>query len=480
MRTDWVLIGRLARELEERLAGARVDDAGLLADGRIALTLRRRGAPCALAIDLFATPPRITLEDEELGVLEEPGFVRALAKALRGMTLRAVASRRYDRLIRMTFATRSRFGVGDELELMIELVPRFGNAVLVKNGSIVAAYKEFSPAQNARRAVQGGAPYALPPLPPNPITLDPPALPEDAVVLDAFAAMHADDVRNAESERSERYRNVLLRRVDERERKLRGELEALARKRDAASRRDDLRVAGEEIFARLHELTEAEREEAKERAAALFAAYKKLGQSLPHVGARERTVNAMLQTLETLRWEAERSAPEDLADTQAAVDAVERRPARKASQPPRKRKRRMLELRTPRGSRVVVGRSPVENADLTFRVARPNDLWFHAQNTPGAHVILSRDDRGGVPEEDLEIAASLAAFYSKGQKGASTPVDYTQRKHVRKQRDAPPGLVWYTHAKTILAQPYSMESLREDPAAGRATMGSSHRESEEV
>jgi predicted ribosome quality control (RQC) complex YloA/Tae2 family protein len=119
----------------------------------------------------------------------------------------------------------------------------------------------------------------------------------------------------------------------------------------------------------------------------------------------------------------------------------------------------LLELRTPGGSRIVIGRSPVENAELTFHVARPDDLWFHAQGVPGAHVILSRDDRGRAPDEDLQAAASLAAFYSKAQAAASAPVDYTLRKHVRKQRAAPPGLVWYTHAKTIVAQPQSVECL---------------------
>ena len=119
----------------------------------------------------------------------------------------------------------------------------------------------------------------------------------------------------------------------------------------------------------------------------------------------------------------------------------------------------MLELRTPAGSRIVVGRSPVENAELTFHLARPDDLWFHAQGVPGAHVILSRDDRGRVPDEDLQVAASLAAFYSKAQAAASAAVDYTLRKHVRKQRAAPPGLVWYTHAKTIVTQPQSIGGL---------------------
>ncbi len=101
----------------------------------------------------------------------------------------------------------------------------------------------------------------------------------------------------------------------------------------------------------------------------------------------------------------------------------------------------------------MVGRSPIENADLTFRVARPNDLWFHAKGTPGAHVILRRSDRAETPDEDLQTAAALAAYYSKARGSLAVPVDYTLRKHVRKQRAAPPGLVWYTQARTILAKP---------------------------
>jgi predicted ribosome quality control (RQC) complex YloA/Tae2 family protein len=78
---------------------------------------------------------------------------------------------------------------------------------------------------------------------------------------------------------------------------------------------------------------------------------------------------------------------------------------------------------------------------------------------PGAHVILSRDDRTSAPIEDLELAAALAAYYSRAKASATVPVDYTLRKHVRKQRAAPPGLVWYTHARTIVAEPKSLETM---------------------
>ncbi|HLY03327.1 MAG TPA: NFACT RNA binding domain-containing protein [Candidatus Cybelea sp.] len=456
MRTDWVLIGRLARELEARLSGGRIQDAGLLPDGRTALVFRRGGERCVLAIDLFSSPPLVTLGQDELGILEEPGFVRTLARSLKGMALTSVAARRFDRLLRLRFSARSRFGVGEELDLYLELVPRFGNIVLVKGEIVVAAYKEFTPAENPRRAIAGGSPYALPPLPENPSTIDEP--PEGSV-LELFARARVEQTRHAQHARDVRRRDALLRRLRDREGKLRDELQGLSGKRAAAQRREELRARGESIFATLHTLAPDEREAAKELAGKLFAEYKKLGSTLPHIADRERAVGAALQIVDTLRWEAERAGSDDLQDVETAIDEMQRRKRVTPRPAARKRKRRMLELRTPRGSRIVVGRSPVENAELTFHLARPDDLWFHAQGVPGAHVILSRDDRARVPDEDLQAAASLAAFYSKAQAAASAPVDYTLRKHVRKQRAAPPGLVWYTHAKTIVTQPQSMDSL---------------------
>jgi predicted ribosome quality control (RQC) complex YloA/Tae2 family protein len=451
MLTDWVLIARLAHELKERLTGARLDDAGLLPDGRIALSLRRRGQRALLALDLYAPTPLVTLEEGELGVGAEPGFARVLAGSLRGMVLGDVAARRDDRLLRLRFVARSRFGVGEELELYVELVPRFGNAVLVKHGTVVGALKEFAPAENPRRCVQAGKPYDLPPLPASVRTL--PDHPPGSV-LEMFAQLRAEQTARAGDQRIAVRRRTVFKRLEDRERKLHDELDALQAKRRDADGRAALRAQGEEIFATLHQRDARERDDAKERAGKLFARYKKLAKSLPHIEARERAIRASLEAVETLRWEAERAGDEDLDSVEEAVGGVTVRSERLEGRARRrKRKRAPLEFRTRSGSRILVGRSPLENAELTFRHARPDDLWFHAQRIPGAHVILARDDRTPAPDEDIEVAASLAAFHSRAANSATVPVDYTLRKHVRKQRAGLPGLVWYTHARTLSVAP---------------------------
>lgn len=452
MRTDPALIARLAGEIEERLRGAKVRDVGLLPDGRTAIVLWSRGSERALCIDVFFSPPLVTVEERELPIASEPGFIRAAGAALRGSTLLAAKARKGDRLLRLTFGTRSRFGVGDESELYIELVPRFGNIVLVRNGRVVAAAKEFSLADNPARAVQAGVPYELPPLIARASRGEAETVAAGTSVLCAMRAFRDGKTRATADAGSERRRSALLKRLDQRARKLDRELDEIGAKRLTAQGRDALREQGEALFARLHEMDPAEQDAAKEQAAKLFARYRKLGASRAHLDAREQTLRTMREAVEHLRWEAERSDDGDIADVESAVEQLEPRAKRERAVPSR-RKRPPLEIRTESGSRILVGRSPTENAELTFRVARPNDLWFHAQNIPSAHVILQRSDKSEPPVEDIERAASLAAYYSKARASRRVAIDYTQRKHVRAQKDAPPGLVWYTNPKTIVVEP---------------------------
>ena len=456
MRTDPELIRRLAHEIDARFRGAKVRDAGLMDDGRFAILIWSRGAGHLLAFDVFGPTPMVTLEDGELAIGAEPGFVRAAAVGLRGTTLLRSQSRTGDRLLRLTFGSKSRFGVGDEVDVYAELVPRFGNLILAKNNTIVAAVKEFSLAENATRAIQIGGPYSLPPLVARART-DASSVDEGVSVLDALKAERDTRVGAGVVARTNDRRRILLKRLDERERKFRDELAKVEAKRAKADAREALRTQGEEIFGTLHELDSALRDEAKDAAAKLFAQYKKLGASIPHLEERRETIARALASIEELRWEAERTDDVDFADVERAAAVLDPRQTLRQAQGDRvvrkKKKRAPLEFRTEGGSRILVGRSPTENAELTFHVARPNDLWFHAQNIPGAHVILQRDDRGQPSDDDVTRAASLAAFYSKAKSSAKVAVDYTERKHVRAQKDAAPGLVWYTNPRTILVSP---------------------------
>ncbi len=487
MLTDWLLIRRAAAELQARFTGARARDVGRLPDGRTAIALWARGAEELLCIDAFGSPPLVTIESGELPIAVEPGFVRALGAAIRGMTFLGAKAKRGDRLLRLEFGSRSRFGVTDGYALIIELVPRFGNIVLCKGETIVAALREFSLAENGTRSILAGQAYQAPPTREGPprtlaevpddidLTSDLYAYRHDGVlkqvylvpldgyddatltrepsILAGFAESRAGATA-AQAQKGDQRRGALLKKLRERERKASGELEGIARKRERAADRGGLRAQGDAIFATLHDLaTDTERDEAKERATELFAQYRKLGSSLPHLADRERVLREQLDAIQTLQWEAERASEADLGDVLEAARALDSRPQRKAGAPEKRRKRLPLEYRLPSGSRIVVGRTPIENADVTFRIGRPDDLWFHVQNQPSAHVILQRDDREEFDEADIAAAAALAAFHSKAKTSPKVTVDYTRRKHVRKRPAAAPGLVFYTNPKSISVTP---------------------------
>ena len=103
---------------------------------------------------------------------------------------------------------------------------------------------------------------------------------------------------------------------------------------------------------------------------------------------------------------------------------------------------------------VLVGRNNKENDELTFHNAAPSDLWFHAQQVAGSHVVLKcRGNPGAPPSHILEAAAAIAAHYSKSKHSGLAPVIYTERKYVRKFRGAKPGQVVCEREKTIIVAP---------------------------
>ncbi len=109
--------------------------------------------------------------------------------------------------------------------------------------------------------------------------------------------------------------------------------------------------------------------------------------------------------------------------------------------------------RTPSGFEVLIGRNNRQNDHLTFRVAGDYDLWFHAQEIPGSHVLL-RLEPGAVPEEaDLQYTANLAVYYSRARQTDQAPVVYTDPKHVYKPKGAKPGIAIYKQERILWGQP---------------------------
>lgn len=577
-----MIVRRLAAELEPSLRGARISGGGFLADGRFALELGRasgRHGGNLLAVDAFGPIPLLTLEDGQPPA-KAGGWAGAIVRGLSGRRIERVRARRGDRLIAIDCASTSRFGVPDRVRLVLELVPRFGNLVLLKDDAVIAAAKEFTRAENPRRATLVGQPYEPPP--PASVSSDGatkagnvaggdgaveeafavlaagsggeparkaaaralrsavplvPALVAESLVAEAaglpvldrrvlgarmvararalvaategepsglgdvfvyreggairqchlvplhqFATLECERVAALVpvlfgAERAERtkrragadeqVRGRLRARALKRLEALARERALLARERADAESRERLRRCGEALYAYCAEIapgatafvppTEPDFAitldpalDAKANAAAYFKRYRKATAKLVHTAERLASLEGEVAAAEQLAWEIDTASPDVLGELRDELDAAEHRRGKR-----RERPHALGPRIVPLGddARLLIGRSPRTNADVTFRAARPDDLWFHARGIPGAHVVLQIDGTRAATGEELRGAAEAAAYHSKGRERPKVDVDYTERKRVRKQRQAAAGLVWYTDARTLLVTP---------------------------
>jgi predicted ribosome quality control (RQC) complex YloA/Tae2 family protein len=105
-----------------------------------------------------------------------------------------------------------------------------------------------------------------------------------------------------------------------------------------------------------------------------------------------------------------------------------------------------------------VGRNSRQNDMATFGKGGGDDLWLHARDVPGAHVVIKFDGRT-IPEDVIEQAAAMAAYYSKLRGEGNVVVDVTQCKHVRKIKGAAPGMVTYKNEMTRTVVPQNEDDL---------------------
>ena len=104
------------------------------------------------------------------------------------------------------------------------------------------------------------------------------------------------------------------------------------------------------------------------------------------------------------------------------------------------------------GFPILVGKNNRQNDELSFKIARPRDLWLHVKTYPGSHTLVVTNGLA-VPDTTLYEAAVLAAIHSKANTSDKVEIDYTEIKFVKKPPGAKPGMVTYSNFKTILVPP---------------------------
>jgi len=150
--------------------------------------------------------------------------------------------------------------------------------------------------------------------------------------------------------------------------------------------------------------------------------------------------------------------PNDIEDIRAELREqgfIKKNPAgaKKGKQPKQQAKKSApMRFKSSDGFEIYVGKSNKQNDELTMEFAHANDLWLHTKNIPGSHVIV-RTEGAAPPDKTIEEAAHLAAYFSKGRGANLVPVDYTNRKNVKKPKSAKPGMVIYNTYNTAYITP---------------------------
>ena len=187
-----------------------------------------------------------------------------------------------------------------------------------------------------------------------------------------------------------------------------------------------------------------------------FKKYKKAKEALSTIEKRRSETENQIARLEKISKELGKH--DKRADLEGIRQSLIRLGFLKVPKSPIRRKKEkefsFRTFQTESGSEILVGRNNKENDYLTFKFARPNDLWFHAQDSPGSHVLLRRKDRKKEPSSlEIKEAAKVAAYFSKVRGEKKAEVIYTQAKYVRKPKGGKPGLALVEREKTIIIKP---------------------------
>ncbi|HEX8162507.1 MAG TPA: NFACT family protein [Pyrinomonadaceae bacterium] len=497
------LLALIVEELAAALRGRALGKVWQTARSALAADFRGGGGAHTLFVSVDPLMPRLHLGSQkvrelERGSLPPSNFVLTLRKRLAGAPLRSVAKDAGERVVRFTFETwDDAAGAGVECTLVAQLTGRSSNLLLVDGaGRVVDALR---PPRGAGQ--EAGETYRPPPhaaaerkgegeggASADELT--------SAVSRGAFPTLSAaleDHYRRAEEAREFDARasalRARLRQEIEKRRKLGRNLERDAEAHgdaDAHKRAGDLllanlstavregaRVRLADYFAEgapTVELEIDERATLQEEAARRFARYTRARRAAQEIARRLEGLRTELSALEATREELERVTAARDAGALAALESKqpkagggagrggaaegagrEKKAGRKGEAESAARVRR---YRSSDGYEILVGRAARDNDELTFRVARSHDLWLHAADYPGSHVVVrarGRDDE--VPHRTLVEAAQLAAHFSQAKRDAKVAVHHTRRKFVSKMKGAAPGLVRLSSFRTILVEP---------------------------
>ena len=188
----------------------------------------------------------------------------------------------------------------------------------------------------------------------------------------------------------------------------------------------------------------------------LYQRARKLRRSVAAIEPRLRRHQQRLELLEASQVQLQLADPGDADVLEALADDLEPFLKTKASQSKNSRRQQStpspLMLQSPSGLPLLVGRNHRQNDWISFRQARRGDLWFHAQEQPGSHVVL-KGSEGEISDADLQTAADLAAHFSRSRGNKKVPVVMVPTEQLQRIPGMGPGLVRHGNGRVLWGEP---------------------------
>ncbi len=184
-----------------------------------------------------------------------------------------------------------------------------------------------------------------------------------------------------------------------------------------------------------------------------FKKYQKLKNAVAYVTKQMKITKTEINYLEEVETQLELADPQDLPDIKVELQQEGYIRAQKQNKNGKVRKNKLGQPDTFYSSediKISVGKNNLQNDRLTLKMAQKKDIWLHAKNIHGSHVIIHDSQPS---ERTLLEAAKLAAYYSKARSSGNVPVDYVRVKNIRKPNGAKPGFVIYEGQQTLYVTP---------------------------
>lgn len=183
-----------------------------------------------------------------------------------------------------------------------------------------------------------------------------------------------------------------------------------------------------------------------------FKKYQKLKNAVTFVNEQIELTKKEVAYLEEIQTQIELATPADLDDikTELQQEGYIKKKQQKSKRSSRVKINKPESFIASNGTEILVGKNNLQNEKLTLHTAKKTDIWLHAKNIPGSHVIIKSNNPS---DETLFEAAMLAAYFSKFRSSANVPIDYVQVKNIRKPNGSKPGFVIYEGQKTLTVTP---------------------------